>query len=122
MGCLLGMGPNVMCMEVNITSITKKHEFRTPKSEGIMNCVDETVLDGMITSISRDIIVEANNKDPFELIPMEVASGKEYNATHDNEQEIKHVAAFVMWAWGVKRKDKVNKTKYAARPDNRELM
>eukprot|EP00957_Ditylum_brightwellii_P188852 14375408-Ditylum_brightwellii.AAC.1 len=86
--CLLGVGIEAACMEVNIASIIKECNFRAPRSEDMQACEDADALDawmepGNRVSINnkgsasfvpapflRDTMLEADSKDPWELIPV----------------------------------------------------
>eukprot|EP00957_Ditylum_brightwellii_P202011 15328180-Ditylum_brightwellii.AAC.2 len=136
--CLLGMGPEAVCVEVNIASISRTCNFRAPKSEDMKTCENADALETLaepgnrvainnkgsasfiLAPFLRDVLMEADNKEPLELTPVAFAVAKEYDDTYEDGKAAAHTETFASWAWGVK-KEKVTETKYFVHPDDGEM-
>eukprot|EP00957_Ditylum_brightwellii_P158217 12043597-Ditylum_brightwellii.AAC.1 len=136
--CLLGMGTEAACVEVNIASIIKECIIRAQKSEDMQACEDADALDALIepgnraainnkgsasfvpAPFLRDAMLEAISKDPWELISVAFSAAKAYDNTHDDGNAAAHTEAFALWAWCV-RKGTLSQTRYFVHPDNGEM-
>eukprot|EP00957_Ditylum_brightwellii_P135663 10345530-Ditylum_brightwellii.AAC.1 len=65
-------------------------------------------------------MLEADSKDPWELIPEAFAVAKEYDNSHEDGNTTAYAEAFALWAW-VMKKGKVSETRYFVHPDDREM-
>eukprot|EP00957_Ditylum_brightwellii_P087304 6644877-Ditylum_brightwellii.AAC.1 len=119
--CLLGMGTEDACVAVNIASIIKECNCRALKSEDMQACKDADALDtltelGNRAAINnkggasfvqapflRDDMLEANNKDPWELIPVVFVAAKEYDDTREDGNAAAHAEVFALCAWGIRK-------------------
>eukprot|EP00957_Ditylum_brightwellii_P047154 3580975-Ditylum_brightwellii.AAC.2 len=94
------MGTEAACLEVNIASIIKECNFRVPKSKDMkQSCNQQQGKCNVVPApFLRHAMLEANSKDPWEMIPVTFAVAKEYDDTHENGNAVAHTKVFALWA------------------------
>ena len=121
-------------------------EVCTPTLDELENCVDSKAIEDLgdrddsgtvtftgtiffiVTPWLRDLIMDSDIFDPFELIPMTFAAAKEFDreASHaippfeEHERATTHGSDFALWAWSV-GKGKIPGIQYTIRPEDEDM-
>ena len=74
----------------------------------------------------RDAVLNADTTEPLELILISIASAKEFERIHEDNEDyngsaMAHIEEFTQWAWGVEN-GKVLATKFMLRPKDGGLQ
>ena len=142
-GVLVGLGRKALPVILNASSATQDCDFASPKFADIENCTSSEELEALtfprngtrknfegssafiVAPWLRSVILEADSKDPFVLIPLAISRAKSFDTEHENDSSyetkaIDHAKLFSFWSFGVK-KLKVEETRFDIDLDDNEL-
>jgi len=145
--CLIGLGPNATCVEIDdANTAMTKIEVCTPTLDELENCPDAKAIEDLgdraeagtvtfkgtiffiVAPWLRDLIMDSDSNDPFELIPMVFSAAKDFDREAEHavppyeefERAATHGSDFALWAWSV-GKGKIPSIHYTVRPDDEEM-
>jgi len=126
--CLIGLGPNATCTEIDDANASMtKIEVCTPTLDELESCSDSKAINDLgdradtgtvtfkgtiffiVAPWLRDLIMESDSTDPFELIPLIFSAAIDFDreAAHavppfeEFERAVTHGGDFALWAWSV---------------------
>ena len=120
-GVLVGLGRKALPVILNASSATQDCNFASPKFTDIENCTSSEELEALtfprngtrknfegssafiVAPWLRSVILEADSKDPFVLIPLAISRAKSFDTEHENDSSyetkaIDHAKLFSFWS------------------------